>query len=297
MELRVLRYFLAIVREENILRAAEALHVTQPALSRQIAQLEEEVGAKLFIRGSRRITLTDAGALLYRRAEEIVALADKTVGEIADMGTGSVSGTVSIGCGELNAVKALAKLIRIFSEQNPDVHFVFRSATADATKDWIDKGILDFGLLLEPSDYENFAHFRMNIPEPWVAVMRADSPLAAKEYVTADDLAGQKLIFPARKAVLDELERWLDDAYDAKNVISSNDLMNNAAALVEEGLGIAIGVEYPPSLYDPARFRLKKLHPEIVSDSVLVWKKNQPFGLAAARFRDFIVMSFEHNVL
>lgn len=297
MELRVLRYFLAIVREENILHAAEALHVTQPALSRQIAQLEEEVGAKLFIRGSRKITLTDAGELLYRRAEEIVALADKTVGEIADMGTGSVSGSVSIGCGELNAVKKLAKLIRSFSEQNPDVDFVFRSATADATKDLINKGLLDFGLLLEPSDYGDFGCCRMNIPEAWVAVMRADSPLAAKEYVTAEDLAGRKMIFPARKAVTKELQRWFGSAYDENKIVASYDLMNNAAALVEEGLGIAIGVEYPPSFYDPSRFCLKKLYPEIVSDSVLVWKKNQPFALAAARFRDFINMSFEHNTL
>lgn len=151
MELRVLRYFLAVVREENILRASEVLHITQPSLSRQLAQLEDELGAKLFERGNRKITLTEAGMLLRRRAEEIVSLADKTEREFAELNGGDeISGIISIGCGELSAVSELAKMIKAFSENYPHIHFNFYSGNADHTKEQIDKGLLDFGLLLEP---------------------------------------------------------------------------------------------------------------------------------------------------
>ena len=290
MELRVLRYFLAIAREENIMRAAEAVHITQPSLSRQIAQLEEEVGAKLFIRGNRKITLTDAGILLRRRAEEIVALADKAEKELSDLGSGDVGGTISIGCGEMHAVGELAGIIRQFSQRYPNVNFNFLSANADSTKERIDKGLLDFGLLLEPVDYGKYDYVRMNAREPWVAVMRADDELCAKPYVTAEDLRGRKMVWSG-------LTVWFGDAFEERNVFSSNDLMNNAAMLVEQGLGIAIGVEYSPSLYDKKRFCYKKLYPELISGSVMVWKKHQPFGMAASRFRDFVVMSERHSNL
>lgn len=295
MELRVLRYFLAIAREENILRAAEAVHITQPSLSRQIAQLEEEVGTKLFIRGNRKITLTDAGVLLRRRAEEIVALADKAEKELLDLGSGDVSGTISIGCGELHAVEELAEIIREFSKKYPSVNFNFRSANADSTKERIEKGLLDFGLLLEPVDYDKYDYIRMSAKEPWVVVMRADDPLCSKPHITAEDLRGRKLILPSRRIVWSELAGWFGDVFEEKNVFSSNNLMNNAVMLVEQGLGLAIGVEYSPSLYDPKRFCYKKLYPDLVSGAVMVWKKHQPFGMAAARFRDFVLMSERHT--
>lgn len=294
MELRVLRYFLAVAREESILRAAETVHITQPALSRQIAQLEEEVGAKLFIRGNRKITLTDAGVLLRRRAEEIVALADKAEKELTDLGTGDVGGTISIGCGELRAMEELAGLVREFSQKYPNVNFNFLSANADSTKERIDKGLLDFGLLLEPVDYGKYDYVHMKSKEQWVAVMRADDPLCARPHITAEDLLGRKLILPSRRMVWSELSAWFGDVFEEKNIFSSNNLMNNAVMLVEQGLGVAIGVEYAPSLYDPKRFCYKKLYPELVSGAVMVWKKHQPSGMAAARFREFVLMSEKH---
>ena len=283
MELRVLRYFLAVVREENILRASEVLHITQPSLSRQLAQLEDELGAKLFERGNRKITLTEAGMLLRRRAEEIVSLADKTEREFAELNGGDeISGIISIGCGELSAVSELAKMIKAFSENYPHIHFNFYSGNADHTKEQIDKGLLDFGLLLEP------------VREHWIAVLPKDSSLAEKEYITPQDLSDQPLIMPSRNRVKSELSNWFGSYYDEKNVFSSNNLVNNAALMVEQGLGIALAVEGSVTLYGSNRVLVKNLCPDLQSTSVIAWKKHQPMGAASAKFLSQIHMFIEH---
>lgn len=244
MEIRVLKYFLAVVNEESILRASEILHITQPSLSRQLAQLEDELGTKLFIRGNRGITLTDAGMLLKRRAEEIVTLADKTEKEFLSFKCGEdIVGTISLGGGEICSVRKLSEIMRKFSELYPKVNFNFYSGTADMIKDRIDKGLLDFGLLLEPVNYEKFNHLAMGIKEDWVVLMRPDSPLAQKQFVTKEDLIGKKLIMPSRTIVQKELSTWFGDTFDENNVIVTKNLMNNGALMVEQGLGYAIGVE------------------------------------------------------
>lgn len=296
MEIRVLKYFLAVVNEESILRASEILHITQPSLSRQLAQLEDELGTKLFIRGNRGITLTDAGMLLKRRAEEIVTLADKTEKEFLSFKCGEdIVGTISLGGGEICSVRKLSEIMRKFSELYPKVNFNFYSGTADMIKDRIDKGLLDFGLLLEPVNYEKFNHLAMGIKEDWVVLMRPDSPLAQKQFVTKEDLIGKKLIMPSRTIVQKELSTWFGDTFDENNVIVTKNLMNNGALMVEQGLGYAIGVENVPSMYDPKRFCYRKMYPEISTGSVLVWKKHQPFGKAAEKFMDFASMFIEHN--
>ncbi len=189
MELRVLRYFLAVVREENILRASEVLHITQPSLPRQLAQLEEELEAKLFERGNRKITLTEAGTLLRRRAEEMIALADKTEQEFLELNGGDdVSGTISIGSGEISAVSELAKMIKEFAAKNPKINFNFYSGNADNIKEQIDKGLLDFGLLLELVEIDKYDYLRMPVKEKWIVVVPKDSSLAEKENVTPQDL-------------------------------------------------------------------------------------------------------------
>lgn len=296
MEIRVLKYFLAVVNEESILRASEILHITQPSLSRQLAQLEDELGTKLFIRGNRGITLTDAGMLLKRRAEEIVTLADKTEKEFLSFKCGEdIVGTISLGGGEICSVRKLSEIMRKFSELYPKVNFNFYSGTADMIKDRIDKGLLDFGLLLEPVNYEKFNHLAMGKKEDWVVLMRPDSPLAQKQFVTKEDLIGKKLIMPSRTIVQKELSTWFGDTFDENNVIVTKNLMNNGALMVEQGLGYAIGVENVPSMYDPKRFCYRKMYPEISTGSVLVWKKHQPFGKAAEKFMDFASMLIEHN--
>lgn len=296
MEIRVLKYFLAVVREENILRASEVLHITQPSLSRQLAQLEGELGVRLFVRGNRRITLTAEGILLKRRAEEIVALSDKTEKEFADLARGEdIAGIVAIGGGEISSVSRLSALMREFNVLHPKVNFSFYSGTADVVKDQIDKGILDFGLLLEPVEFAKYDHFSMGIKEKWVVLMRPDSPLAENISITKEDLSGRKLILPSREIVQKELAVWFGDTFRADNVIVSKNLMNNGALMVEQGLGYAIGVENVPSMYDPKRFCYRELSPEITTGSVLVWKKDQPHSRAAEEFLKFVSMSIGHS--
>ena len=173
--------------------------------------------------------------------------------------------------------------------------FSFYSGAADSVKDQIDKGILDFGLLLEPVEFAKYDHLSMGIQEKWVVRMRPDAPLAEKEVVTKEDLSGQKLILPSRDIVQKELAVWFGDTFHADNVIVSKNLMNNGALMVEQGLGYAIGVENVPSMYDPKRFCYRALSPEITTGSVLVWKKHQPRGRAAEEFLKFITMSVEHG--
>lgn len=296
MEIRVLRYFLAVVREENILRASEVLHITQPSLSRQLAQMEDELGAKLFERGKRKITLTEAGMLLRRRAEEIVSLADKTEREFLELNADDgANGLISIGSGEINAVRELAKIIKVFTQDYPAVNFNFYSGNADNIKEQLDKGLLDFGLLLEPVDIDKYDYLRMSVQEHWVVVIPKDSPLAQKEYVTPEDLSGKPLIMPSRNRVKSELSHWFGAYFQEKNVFSSNNLINNAALLVEQGLGYALAVEGSVSLYSNERVSIKRLSPDLTSSSVVAWKKHQPMGKAAAKFLERINMSVRHN--
>lgn len=296
MELRVLRYFLAVVREENILRASEVLHITQPSLSRQLAQLEDELGAKLFERGNRKITLTEAGVLLRRRAEELISLADKTEREFLEFNGGdNLTSTISIGGGELSSVSELAKMMRLFNERYPNVNFNFYSGNADSIKDRIDKGLLDFGLLLEPVDIDKYDYLRMPVREQWIVVVPPDSELVEKQAVTPQDLADKPLILPSRTKVIGELANWFGYFFDFKNVISTNNLINNAALMVEQGLGYALAIGGSVSLYGNERVIVKNLSPELYSTSVIAWKKHQPMGAVVRRFQELIDMFIRHN--
>ena len=187
METRVLRYFLAVAREESITKAAEVLHITQPTLSRQIAQMEDDLGVKLFVRGTRKIVLTNEGLLLRRRAEEILELVDKTEKELTEQDE-TVEGTVSVGCGDLAAVQILPRLFESFHARYPAVSFDLYTGTADHIKDRMDRGLTDIGLLLEPISMERYEFVRLRQREQWVVVMHPDSPLAALEKITPKDL-------------------------------------------------------------------------------------------------------------
>lgn len=208
MEIRVLRYFLTVVREEGINRAAEALHIEQPTLSRQLFQLEREVGVKLFNRGAKKITLTNEGILLRRRAEEILALVDRTEQELIEQDE-QVEGRVVIGGGELAAMQELPKIISSFREKYPLVTFDIFTGNADVVKEQMEKGLIDIGVLLEPIDIEKFDFIRLKGKEQWGVLMRPDDPLAEKEVITAKDLENTSLIIPRRKNVQNELTNWL----------------------------------------------------------------------------------------
>lgn len=283
MEIRVLRYFLAVVREESITHAAEVLHITQPTLSRQLSQLEEDIGVKLFDRGSRRITLTNEGLLLRRRAEEILQLVDKTEEELQEKEE-QVEGKVTLGCGEIASVQLLPRLFATFSEQYPRVTYDLYTATADHVKEQMDQGLVDIGLLLEPIDIEKYDFIRLPVKERWVVLMRPDSPLAGKESVTAEDLAGLPLSLPRRMRVQSELASWFGDRYENLSVRFHSNLSTNAAMMVHSGLAYAIVIEGAVPFWDQTKVTYRPLSPELAATSVLAWKRGQPFSPAVTKF-------------
>ncbi len=287
MEIRVLRYFLTVVREQSITKAADVLHITQPTLSRQLAQMEDEIGVKLFDRGTRKITLTNEGILLRRRAEEILQLVDKTEKELIEQDE-QVEGKITIGCGEIASVQLLPGLFESFHKKYPLVTFDIYTATADHVTEQMDKGLVDVGLLLEPIDIEKYDFIRLDIKERWVVVMRPDSPLAGKEYITAKDLSELPLIMPRRLKVQSELASWFGDHYDSLNVLFTSNLSTNAAVMVNKGLAYSIVIEGMMPFWDQSKITYRPLYPSLTATSVLAWKRDQPFSLASTKFIEHI---------
>lgn len=285
MELRVLRYFLAVAREENITKAAGLLHISQPSLSRQLMQMEETLGVKLFKRSRQRVILTDEGRLLRRRAQEIVALADKAERELAQ-GEDGVCGEISIGCGETKNMAYLSQMMVSFRQKYPEVAFEIYTAVADDVKEQIENGVLDFGLMLEPVEISRYHFIRMPLGEKWCALMRKDSPLAEKEKITPSDLAGVPLMMVKRKSVRNELENWFGELYESLNIaVTYNLSYSNRSIMVENHVGVALVHEFENN---HESLCLRPLFPEIENKSVLVWKKNQVFSPAAMKFIDWI---------
>lgn len=281
MELRVLRYYLTVAREENITRAAEILHITQPTLSRQMAELEEELNTRLFERSNRRISLTEAGMLLRRRAEELVTLADKIEQEFKTGGE-ELMGLISIGSGVTAAASdALPELLETYTQNYPQVRFELRTGTAAVIKDQLDKGLLDIGILMEPIEVEKYDFLRLPQKDVWGILMPKDDPLAEKSVITPGDLQSLPLIVNWR-IVEREAKAWFGGSTEHLNVFCSYDLIDNAALLVERRLGYAFVIEGVARNRPGLTFR--PLSPEISNTSVLVWKKYQPASLAVQKF-------------
>ena len=289
MDIRVLKYFLAVVREENITKAADILHVTQPTLSRQLSKMEEDLGVQLFLRGKKGITLTEEGLLLRRRAEEIVELADKAERELTEHEE-LIDGEVSIGSGELASVKLLPELFRTFKERYPRVLFDIYTGNADQIKQRLDNGLVDFGILLEPVSIDKYDFIRFDVKERWVILMRPNSPLAQKEFVTVDDLKNTPLILPKRLRY--EIESWFRGHMDQMNVVATSTMSTNASTLVEQNFGYALVVEGSVPFLDKSRVCYRPLLPERTTTSILAWKKNQPFAPAVRKF-----LEHAHNML
>lgn len=283
MEIRVLRYFLTVVREESITKAAEVLHITQPTLSRQLAQLEEETGVKLFSRGTRKISLTSEGILLRRRAEEIMELVDKTERELS-MQEEMIEGTVSVGCGEVGAVSLLPDIFRSFHEKYPMVNYDLFTGNADLVKERMEAGLLDIGLLLEPISIDKYDFIRLKQKERWIVLMRPDDPLAEKEAITPEDLADLPIIMARRSSVQNELANWFGSYFHQLNILFKSNLPTNGAIMVEHGLGYALVIEGCVPFWDKNRLVSRPLSPELTATCVLAWKRQQPFSLAVTKF-------------
>lgn len=273
MELRVLKYFLIVAREENITKAANLLHLTQPTLSRQMMQLEEELGVRLFQRSRRNIILTEEGFRLKRRAQEIVTLADKTKAEFAEKEE-ELSGEIAIGCGETKNMSFLSERIRNFRKLHPLVSFQVYSATADDIKERIERGLLDLGLLMEPVDISRYDFMRMEQRERWGVLVSEKIPLSKKEQVTAADLKGVPLLLPGRQSVRHELSSWFGREYETAEVAATYNLIGNAANMVRHQVGTALCFDLD-FRYDDLKFI--PLYPPMETGAVLAWKKNQMF--------------------
>ena len=285
MELRLLEYFLTVVREENISKAAEVLHVAQPTLSRQMKELEDELNTTLFIRG-KRLTLTDAGVMLRRRAEEVVLLMQKIDSEFHEQE--EISGVVSVGSGGLKAAEILPELIGHFRDRYPLVSFELHTGTADHVKERLEHGLLDFGILLEPVDIEKFDYLRLPAKETWGLLMSADHPLAREKSITRKLLKGQPLVVTSRTALRGEIEEWLRCPISELDIVATMNLINNAAPLAERGLACVLTIEGATTMFNPARFAFRPLTPELSFTSVLAWKKLSPYSGAAGKFLEYI---------
>ena len=280
MEIRVLRYFLMVAREENITKAANLLHLTQPTLSRQLMQLEEELGVTLFRRSKHRIILTEDGMLLRRRAEEIVSLAEKTKDDLRHK-QDHLAGTIAVGSGELQSSRFLTQLIAAFQKENPLVSFRIYSGNSDNIKERIERGLLDIGLLQEPVDIAKYHFVRTPVQEQWGVLVRADAELAAKDRVSPADLAGLPLILPDRENVQNELLNWFGSLAEKLRITATGNLLYNLASLARDSGSCVLTLNLACH-YDGLRFI--PLAPGLESGTVLVWKKAQTFSPAAAAF-------------
>ena len=286
MEIRLLRSFLVIAEEGNLTRAADVLHITQPALSRQLNQLETDLGTALFVRGKRAMVLTDDGILLRRRAKEILQLVDLTESEL---GRGEeVVGRISIGMGEMFSCGIVLDAIQKFTAINPSVTFDILSGVADQVTERLDRGLLDFGLLLEPVDKEKYSFVRLHQKERWVAVMAIDDPLAQSESVRPKDLADRTLMLPSRPNVRNELAQWFGRLSRKLDVRYTVNLGSIRAGMIARHMGTLLGVEGSASYWDPSRFVSIPLEPAIESESVLAWKREVAQDSATSAFISFI---------
>lgn len=283
MELRTLRYFLAAAQEENLTRAADILHVTQPTLSRQMMDLERELGTTLMNRRKSGLTLTDDGIYFRQRAEEIVELADRLEQSFAERNT-EVSGLIAIGAAESVGSRLFAKLIKQFSDKYPLVQFNLYNEMADNIKDRLDKGLVDVGLLVEPVDTLKYDFIRLSQKETWGILVRDDHPLAGREKVSPEETVAYPLILPLRERVRSEILHWINREEKDLTIPLSYTLLSNAALMVEAGLGCAFCLDGALAIHSSPHLRFVPISPEHTTRSVLVWKKNQMFSPATSLF-------------
>ena len=291
MEIRVLKYFLAVAREQNISAAAQSLFLSQPTLSRQLKELEEELGKQLFIRGSRKITLTEEGLLLRKRAEEIVELLDKTEQELSRSDE-QVSGEIYIGAGETDGLRLIAKAAKELQEQYPQITYRIISGDSVDITERLDKGLIDFALLLEPVNISKYSYLKFPVKDVWGVLMRRDCPLAEKESISPKDLRDMPLIVSRQALDGSVLTLWLKSDKEQLNIVSTYNLVYNASLMVDEGVGIALCLDKIINVSGDSSLCFRPLKPKLEVGMSLVWKKYQVFSKAAEKF----ILKMQENV-
>ena len=283
MDIRVLQYFLAVAREESITRAAEALRMTQPPLSRQLKDLEDELGKQLLIRGSKKVTLTEDGMLLRKRAEEMIDLMEKTKAELTSSDE-NISGEIYIGGGETDAVSLFAQTAGKLQKKYPQIHYHIYSGDAEIVMEKLDKGLIDFGLLVGPVDVSRYDYMRLPVNDIWGVLMRKDAPLAEKDVIRAEDLWDKPLILSHQAYSGSDISVWLGRDAHRLNVVMTYNLIYNAAHFVKTGFGYAITLDKLINTTGNSELRFRPLYPTLEAGLCIVWKKYQVFSRASKQF-------------
>ncbi len=283
MDIRVLRYFLALAQEESISGAAEYLHLTQPTLSRQLMDLETELGKKLFIRGGRKITLTNDGLLLRKRAGEIISLVEKTESEFRETDE-DIVGDIYIGGGETDAMRLIAHTAKKLQDRHPHICYHLFSGNADDVTERLDKGLLDFGILIEPADMKKYDYIKLPALDCWGILMRKDNPLAEKEVIKPKDLWKEPIIISQQTFAKNDLLHWLRRDFSLLNIAATYNLLYNALLMVEEGMGSALCLKGRVHISNDSNLCFRPLEPKLEVGLDIVWKKYQVFSKAAELF-------------
>lgn len=283
MELRTLEYFLAIAREETISGAAEYLHITQPTLSRQMKDLEQQLGKTLFIRGKRRITLTDEGMLLKKRAEEIISFVERAEAEVM-ANEELLTGDIYLGGGESQGMRIIAKVMNTIQKKHPQVKFHLFSGKAEDVTEKIDSGLLDFGIVIEPVDLTKYDYLRLPFHDTWGVLMKKDSPLASLEEITPEDLRGKKLLCSNQRMIKNELAGWIGGNQRKLDIIGTYNLIFNASLMVEEGDYYALCFDKLINTSGESTLCFRPLKPKLQSGLMIIWKKYQIFSKTSEAF-------------
>lgn len=272
-----------MAKEGNITRAADILHITQPTLSRQLKDMEDELGVSLFIRGNQQITLTDAGVLFQQRADELVTLLEKTQRDLADQ-RNLVGGTVSIGCVESAASQMLPEVLAAFAHEHPMVRYDLYSANGDDIKEKLDRGEIDLGLLLEPVEAAKYDYIRLSIRDVWGIDIGRDHPIAEQGFVSSEEVCELPLILPRREIVQEQIASWLGVEKSQLHIFAVHNLLTNATLLAEAGLGYPVCVEGAYTIRKTKNVCFVPMVPERTTGHVLAWKKNRIFTTATSLF-------------
>ncbi|MCI8388619.1 MAG: LysR family transcriptional regulator [Clostridiales bacterium] len=279
MEIRVLRYFLEVARENSITRAAVRLHISQPTLSKQLKDLEDELGQKLFVRTNYSIKLTDAGMLLRKRAEDILEITDKTLDEFRSLND-EMGGDIHIGCAESDGIKYLARCVEAVRKKNPRVRCHLHSGNTEDIEGRLESGLFDYAFLVEPPDLSKYNYLEVPHSDVWGIVMRRDSPLAKKKYIEADDLLGLDIICSSQ-AMKTDIPRWCGEKTDTFDLSVTVNLVYNGAIFVKEGLGVMLSFDKLTNTGKDSELCFRPLYPRLETKMYVVWKKYQVFSPAA----------------
>lgn len=290
MEIRVLRYFLEVAREGNVTHAAQRLHISQPTLSRQIKELEEELGKKLFTRSNYSVKLTEEGMLLRKRAEDILDMTDKTIAEFQALDEVN-GGDIHIGCAESNGIAPFIRVIQSLQKEYPRIRYHFYSSGTEAVNERLDRGLLDFAIIVQEVDLSKYNYLRIPASDQWGLIMRRDSPLAQHSCIHLHDLMDIPLIL-SRQAMGEEMPRWFGETQDKLNVVATYDLLFNTSVMVREGFGYVLGFDGLVYTGPDSELCFRPLEPSLESPMYIIWKKYQMFSPVASLLMEELKKNF-----